>query len=226
MTTRRSKSRSRDSHFPGSYAANPIFRRRIRYQAQAAETKDQDYVTMGSLQNLMFNGITGTTGYGIFSAIRLLSVEMWADSSTTNSLTTVGLDWLAPDAPNTQVNATGNSFTPAHFKARPPRGSAAARWYAGQLLAQDGPTSIYSTTPYAFALVAPGGAIVEIDLEFTLFDTDSLNNYFSVTGSGISAGALYFNQYLDNTSVSLGNGTKNWLIQGMVAYAPGYVSAW
>jgi hypothetical protein len=218
--------RGMGSRFPGKYVANPVFRRKFRYQAQAAETKDQDYVTMGSLQNLMYIGLTGTTGYGVLSAIRLKSVEVWADSSATNTLTTIGLDWLSPDAPNKQVSSTGNSFTPAHFKAIPPKESAASRWYAGQLLAQNTPTSIVASTPYAFGLIAPAGAVCEVDLEFTLFDNDALNNPFSVIGSGISAGVFYVNSYLDNTSVSLGNGTKNWLIQGLAAVEPAYVSAW
>jgi hypothetical protein len=214
------------NRFPGPYKQNPIFRRKLRYQAQAVETKDQDYVTMGSLQNLMFLGVGSTSALGFFSAIKLHSVELWADSSASNSLTTIGIDWLSPDSPNSQVNATGNSFAPAHFKSRPPKNSAASRWYAGQLLTQDGPSSLYTSTPYAFALVAPAGTICEIDFSFTLFDTTSLNNPFTCIGSGISAGILYFNAFLDNTSVSLGNATKNWAVQGIAASQPCYVSAW
>jgi hypothetical protein len=213
--------------FPGKYLANPVFRRKFRYQAQASESKDQDYVTMGSLQALMLIPNSATAGGGAFSAIRLRSVEVWADSSATNTLSTIGLDWLSPDAPNTQVNATGNSFRPAHFKAIPPKNSAAGRWYAGQLLAQNTPTSIYSSTPYAFALISTvAGAICEIDLEFTFIDSDSLNNPFGITLTGGLANTLSYNNYLDNTSVSLGNGTKNWLIQGVANACNGYVATW
>lgn len=207
--------------------SNPVFRRKIRYQAQNSESKDADYVTMGALQALMFIPNSATAGGGAFSAIRLRSVEVWADSSATNTLSTIGLDWLSPDAPNSQVNATGNSFRPAHFKAIPPRNSAAGRWYAGQLLAQNTPTSIVTTTPYAFSLISTvAGAICEIDLEFTWFDYDSLNNPFGMILSGAVANVLQFNSYLDNTSVSLGNGTRNWLVQGVASTAAGYVAAW
>jgi hypothetical protein len=226
VRTRKSGRMAMVANFPGRYVANPIFRRKFRYQAQAAESKGQDYITMGSLQNLMYVGVSGTSGLAMFSSIRLKSVEVWADSSATNTLTTISLDWVSPDAPNAQVAATGNSFSPAHFKAIPPRECAASRWYAGQLLAQNTPTSIVATTPYAFTLAANAGAICEIDLEFTIFDSDGLNNAATIVSTGTSAGIIYTNTWLDNTSVSLGNGTKNWLIQGLVSINPSYVSAW
>jgi hypothetical protein len=214
--------------FPGPYNANPVFRKKFRYQAAASETKDQDYVTMGSLQSLLLNGSTNNSaGLHLFSAVRLISVEVWADSSATNTLSTIGLDWLSPDAPNCQVNATGNSFHPAHFKAFPPKESAASRWYAGQLLAQNTPTSIVSTTPYAFALLSTvAGAICEVTLEFTLFDSDTLNNPANLSSASITAGLMYYNQHLDNTSVSLGAGTRNWVVQGVSNTAVSYVSSW
>jgi len=214
--------------WPGPYKANPIFVKKFRFQAQSSEAKDADYVTMASLQALMLVGSTNnSSGLAFFSAIRLRSVEMWADSSSTNTLTTIGLDWLSPDALNSQVNATGNSFHPAHFKCRPPKESAAARWYAGQLLAQNTPTSIINTTPYAFSLISTvSGAIVEITLEFTIFDQDTLNNPPGLSSATITAGQIYYNTSLDNTSVSLGAGTRNWTVQGVsntaVAYLNGF----
>jgi len=217
----------KSSPFPGPYNSNPVFRRKFRYQAQASESKDADYVTMGSLQNLMLNPTSGTAGYGLFSAIRLRSVEIWADSSASNTLSTIGLTWLSPDGPNRTITATGNSFVPAHIRSAPPKESAACRWYAGQLLAQNTPTSIVATTPYAFSIQSTvAGAICEIDIEFTLSDYDSLNNPFSCVISGGTAGQVCFNQYLDNTSVSLGSGTKNFLVQGVANATVGYVSAW
>jgi hypothetical protein len=214
---------SRD--FPSRYIANPIFRRKFRYQAQASESKDADYVTMGSLQNLMGILLSGTTGTTLFSAVRLRSVEVWADSSATQTLSTIGLDWLSSDTPNTQVNATGNAFRPAHFKAIPPKNSVAGRWYAIQLLAPGTPTSLPSTTPYAFSLISTvAGAICDVEFEFTLFDYDTLNNPPNTTNSGGTVGTLVCNSYLDNTSVSLGNGTKNWLLQGMSNISSFYIS--
>jgi hypothetical protein len=226
--SRKSRGRQRLNPWPGPYKANPIFVKKFRYQAQSSESKDQDYVTMASLQALMLVGSTNnSSGLGFFSAIRLKSVEMWADSSSSNSLTTIGLDWLSPDSPNTQVNSTGNSFHPAHFKTSPPRESAASRWYAGQLLAQNTPTSIVSTTPYAFSLISTvSGAIVEITLEFTIFDQDSLNNPQSFSSATITAGQVYYNQHLDNTSVSLGAGTRNWVVQGISNSAVAFTSSW
>jgi hypothetical protein len=215
------------SRFPGPYVMNPVFRKKFRFQAQTNESKDADYVTMASLQNLMCLVTSGTTGYGFFSAVRLRAVEIWADSSSSNNLSTIGIDWLSPDAPNQQINATGNSFQPAHIRAVPPKNSAAGRWYAGQLLAQNTPTSIVSTSPYAFSIVTNiSGTIVEIDLEFTMFDYDTLNNPFSCTLTGGQSGTVAYNSYLDNTSVSLGNGTKNLLILGVSNVTTSYISSW
>jgi hypothetical protein len=226
---RRNKGANKSSMFPGPYVQSPVFRRKLRYQAQGTESKDADYVTMASLQNLLYiQSNSSTVANGYFSAIRLNSVEVWADSVNSNSFTTIGLDWLSPDAPNKQTNATGNSFRPAHFKVKPPKECAAGKWYAGQLLAQGTPTSIVASSPYAFALLtSQSGAILEIDLSFTVFEYDTLNNPFVVTtAGGGQANTLTYNSYLDNTSVSLGNGTKNWLIQGVVNISPGYVSSW
>jgi hypothetical protein len=215
------------SRFPGPYVMNTVFRKKFRYQSQASETKDADYITMGSLQNLMAVTSSGTSGAGLFSAVRLRAVEIWADSSATNNLSTIGLDWLSPDAPNKQINATGNSFQPAHIRAVPPKNSAAGRWYAGQLPAQGTPTSIVNSTPYAFSIISNvSGAIIEIDLEFTIFDYDSLNNPFALTLTGGQSNTVPYNAYLDNTSVSLGNGTKNLLIQGVANTFTGYISSW
>jgi hypothetical protein len=224
---KRSMANSFVAKFPPKYVSNPVFRRKIRYQAQATETKDQDYVTMGSLQNLQTYVGASTSGVGMWSAVKLNSVEMWADASANQTMVTIGIDWLSPDAPNMQITATGNAFTPAHFKVRPPKFSAASRWYAGQLLAQNTPTSLANTTPYAFGILnTVAGAIIEVDVSFTFFDYDTLNNNFAtITGSG-QANTPGMNAYLDNTSVSLGNGTKNWLVQGFANQVTSYVSGW
>jgi hypothetical protein len=211
------------NEFPGRYVANPVFRRKFRYQAQASETKDSDYVTMGSLQNLQYVAYSATGGSCLFSAVRLRSVEVWADSSATNTLSTIGLDWLSADSPNKQVNATGNAMHPAHFKVRPPKGSIADRWTAIQLPVP-GVSGTPNATPYAFALISSvAGAICDVELEFTLFDYDTLNNPPTVVTAGATLGLVYTNSYLDNTSVSCGSGTKNWLVQGMANTLPAYI---
>jgi hypothetical protein len=217
------------NRFPPPFDANPVFTRKFRYQAQASESKDGDYITMASLQNLQFiQDNTQSAGMGYFSAVRLRRVEIWANASSSNTMNSISLDWLSNDAPNKQIAATGNSIDPAHLDLKPPKLSAAGRWYAGQLLAQNTPTSIVASTPYAFAIqTSAAGAICEITLDFTLFDYDTLNNPFAVTSTGSAQTySLVTNSYLDNTSVSLGNGTKNWLVQHMVNVSPGYIVSW
>jgi hypothetical protein len=217
----------RDTRFPPPFNSNPIFTRKFRYQCVNAEVKDQDYVTMASLQNLQYIPTSATAALGYFSAVRLKQVEIWANASVANTMNTISIDWLSNDGPNRQIAATGNTLEPAHLKVRPPKSCAAGRWYAGQLLAQNTPTSIVATTPYAFAIQSQqSGAICEITVDYTLFDTDSLNNPFALVCAGATAGNLTTNAYLDNTSVSLGNGTKNWSLLYLIEYAAGYVSAW
>jgi hypothetical protein len=221
--------REKDSRIPPPFNANPVFTRKFRYQAAASENKDGDYITMGSLQALQFIQGTNTSASGYFSSIKLRQVEVWANASGTNTLNSISLDWLSPDSPNQQIAATGNTLDPAHIKVRPPKNSAAGRWYAGQLLAQNTPTTIVNSTPYAFAIqTSAAGAIVEITLDFTIFDYDSLNNQFSMVtpAAGVTLYTIVTNQYLDNTSVSLGSGTKNWAVQHMVNVGAGYVSTW
>lgn len=219
--------RERNASFPAPFVANPVFTRKFRFQAVSSEAKDADYVTMASLQNLQFIPTSGTTALGAFSAIRLKSVEVWGNASGANTLNTISLDWLSPDAPNKEIAVIGNTVQPAHLKVKPPKYAAAYRWYAGQLLAQNTPTSIVASTPYAFAIQSStAGAMIEVTVDFTLFDDDTLNNPFAVVCSGGTTGTLTTNNYLDNTSVSLGNGTKNWSSQNMSNFAAGYVSAW
>jgi len=213
--------------FPVPYTSNPVFRKKFRYQAQANEGKDADYITMGSLQNLMFVPTAGTTGVGLFSAVKLVEVEMWADSSASNTLTTISIDFLSPDSSNQTHSATGNSLMPAHLRVRPPKESAAGRWYAGQLLAQNTPTAIVASTPYAFSLSnTASGAIVDVTVDFTLYDYDSLNNQFTTICAGGTAGLIAYNNYLDNTSVSLGTGSDNWAVQGVGYAVQNRISAW
>jgi hypothetical protein len=70
---------------PKQIETNPVFTKTFRYEAGAAESKDADVVTWASLQALMFNGVTGTTGNFVFGGVRLRKIELWVTANGTAS---------------------------------------------------------------------------------------------------------------------------------------------
>jgi hypothetical protein len=208
---------------PPPILSTPIYSKTFRYLSTNAESKDADYVTMGSLQNLMYvGGSSMSTGVGFMSAVRVKKVEIWGLSGA-STFGTVGINWIGEHCPNKEHIATGNSVYPAHIVSRPPKNSVASFWYNGQL---PGDSSVPANTPYAFSLQCTASDIVDVTIDYTIFDNTSLNNPFVVTSAGLTPGLLFYNTYLDNTSVSLGVGTRNFAIQGVSTLSAGFISAW
>jgi hypothetical protein len=95
-------------------------------------------------------------------------------------------------------------------------------WFDGNELVP----ALGSASPGAFSLSGPASSIVDVTISFQLVDYSSYEMTGTITTAGTSAGVLYTNSYLDNTSATLGNGTKNWSVAQTSTTGVGYVSAW
>jgi len=208
--------------FPRPVQANPTFRKTFRYVSSSAESKDADTISMASLQNLMFLGIASTSARGVIACFKLVEVEVWGCSSS-SAFSTIELDWLGKESSNKTLVSSGSTVVPAHIKSRPPKGSNLRNWYAGQMLFDFGtPTK----SDLAFSVLCTSGDIIDVTVDFQLLDNDGVNNGATVISAGGAAGYLYFNQFLDNTTASLGNGTNNWSLVGHSNVLGGYISVW
>jgi len=207
---------------PRPFRSNPTFTRTFRFISGANESKDADLVTVGSLQNLMFIASAAAAAGSLFASVRLKKVEVWQMAGSA-AFAQIALTWLGDRMPNREISATGTPMVPAHIRARPPRGSFAAMWFGGQLAAP----ALGATNPTLFSLTTPANSVCDVTVEFQMFDTDSFNNQPTVTTAGATAGVLYVNQSLDNTSTTLTAGTKNWTISSAFSSVlNGFISAW
>jgi len=86
-------------------------------------------VTRGTLRKLHFMPVTTTSGYPLWNAVRLNSVEIWAaslQSSGLNTFSVVSLEWVNPNAFSSIKTDAGNVNRPAHLRSSPPRNSIAS----------------------------------------------------------------------------------------------------
>jgi len=73
--------------------------------------------------------VTTTSGYPLWNAVRLNSVEIWAaslQSSGLNTFSVVSLEWVNPNAFSSIKTDAGNVNRPAHLRSSPPRNSIAS----------------------------------------------------------------------------------------------------
>jgi hypothetical protein len=152
---------------------------RLRFNASSAFLAA---ITYKNLLDLIGVAATATTGFDLFTSVRINMVEVWAaaviGTATTISLTfdgaTVGVagdDKLHSD--------TSMGIQPAHIKARPD-----PRTQAGQFQGS-------ATAASAFLLTVPAGAVIDVSLSFrNPVDGDVLAATAAL--SGATAGQLYY----------------------------------
>jgi len=159
----------------------------------------------------MFVGRTSTTAYNLFSGVRLKYVKIWAPpQQNTTIFTEVQIEWSGDRSPDTTIMSMGTATTPAFIRSAPPKQSFAAMWY-DRWNSQYNPTLFTILSNYM-------GAIMEIEVEFTMLDIDpqDMANQMTVALSGTaSAGVVYYN-YLDSCSQygvsgSAATGSNQWL---------------
>jgi hypothetical protein len=171
----------------------------------------------------MFIGLSGTTGSFLFGGVRLRKVEMWLTANGTSSgLLTGAITLLGDRTANRSHQVFGSLTEPGHIVVRPKPGTFHDMWFDGNELVP----SLGTASSAAFSLSGPASTIVDVTVSFQLVDYSSYEMTGTITSSGTSAGVLYTNEYLDNTSAALANGTKNWTISQIGTGGIGYISAW
>lgn len=130
--------RSRVVH-PPPLPINVQIRRKIRFQATAANTGSYNYVNVDNIFGLMTMAINATTAYTLFSAIRLREIEIWGPPSSSLAPVTVAIRYPAgvysgisnPEVvhADTSVGAT----VPAYVRSKPPKAAIASQWVSGDL---------------------------------------------------------------------------------------------
>jgi hypothetical protein len=127
----------------------------------------------------MLLATTAVQGYALFESVRIREVEVWhCPMASTTSVVLVEFGGqnagLVGDQQVHQDSSMG--VQPAHVRARPARLSQAAQWQ-------------YESTTAAFRLLAPTGAVVDVELE----GRGEFNSANAVSFAlvGATPGALY-----------------------------------
>ncbi len=188
---------NRRSVFPATYQSQPILQRKLRYQVTTTAANG-DPITVGCVRAVQIArsaSASTTEAVQLFQSVRIRKVEIWGVvSSSPNSLTNVGLLWTGLNSPSQELTASGDNVRPAHISAVPPKNSQSSWW-------QDRSAT---QTQILFEITAPIGAIVEITLDFIMFDGSDLANVTLQSASN-SVGVFY--PPLD--SLSTGNTAGN-----------------
>ncbi len=215
------RSKMGSSRFPKPYAANPRYTRKFRFESTAAEQKEACDIYVNSIFNLMFTCRTTTTGTIAIAAFRVLNIEIFGYStSTATSFETCGVTFAGKQESNVSISDSGNHTSPPHVSVKPPKNSFAASWWNYEDWAAN---KAASSTPHLFSLELSAGSVVDLVLEYQLYDAPSalVDNQLTLTGAPTIA-RLYFNQYLDNTSSTLTAGTQVLAIQNVTAFNPAF----
>jgi hypothetical protein len=141
---------------------------------------------IGSINTQTMMGIAGvmasstTNAYVIASTMKINSIEAWTPPASQGSAATVSLIWAGyNNAPEREVSDTTVSVsTPAYIKSSPPTDSLAKFWF-NQVSNQN-----------IFVLNAPVGTIVDVDVDFILFDDAEVQT--AVVLIGATAGLMYY----------------------------------
>ncbi len=196
----------RDSHaIPAAMDNNPMFTRKFRFRRSVAGAA---IVTGDCLANLMGVARGSTSFTRLFGSVRLIKVEGWtsvnANAAGSNNLSfefypQVGADAFDQGPPQIfEAVSTGDSL-PGHIHIRP-----------GVLCKLGRPFNTGSagaTADALFRTLGNAGDIIEVTVEVNLCDA-GLTNGHTLTGSGGTAGFVFENTYLDNTSTSSTSGTQ------------------
>jgi hypothetical protein len=154
--TRKVANRGRDqiiSH-PPQFPSYGITRDlRLRFQATAAASIA---ITFQNLLDTILLVASATTGFDLFEAVRVISVELWAIAALGTPATAILVfDGAVVGAAGDQKTHTDTSMgiEPAHVKARPDRLTQAGQFQA-------------SAPNTAFFMTVPAGTVIDLSLSF------------------------------------------------------------
>ena len=193
---------------PPPLVPNPVLHFVFRY---ASSNGDTAVLTTASLMNLIWFASGTTAGGRLFSAFRLGRIEAWGVADSSVNFTSINLQWDDNyTAPQFAIQDNGNANRPAHIVAVPPARSLAGFWHS----------QTETKTNVLAYLSGPKGMIVDIHISYMMLN--NLGNPYSLTTTGATDKALYYN-YLDNTSSSgtAGLGTFSYISPQLLRLAYG-----
>lgn len=171
------------------FRSNPIIKRRIRYALGAVGGTDTFDITSGGLLSLIGMGtVTNSKVTSIIGAVKLNKVEIVSPWSGTTA-TTCSVEWQSANAPNIEYSdTTMSSAYYAKVSTSPPRNSLAGFWY-----------NQGSTSELLMILNVPASSIVDVWIDFVLYDNDVGAAPTPVTVATATLGQTYYLS-LDNAT--------------------------
>jgi len=142
-------------------------------------------ITRGNMLNQILVATSAVTTVRLLQAVRLKSVEVWANPSALGAApTTIEFEWLGENAPSTLVSDTGMGVRPAHVYSSPPP-SSSNRWWS---------ISGSSESDVLFSLLLPADCVIDVMTELRFVETEGPTAGEIPAGAGL--GVIY-GDYLD-----------------------------
>jgi hypothetical protein len=140
-------------------------------------------VTRGTLLSLLGLATSTTNAYRVIGAIRLRTVHVWNNPSSTGATSNTSFSWSAIDTrPSTQISTSLGTAAGTYMRYVPPSHSLAGMWSIADVNESD---SLFNFTfsPYD---------TIQLDVTYQL--QNGVNSAFSptsITSSGMSVGFIY-----------------------------------
>ncbi len=171
-------SKNRGDREPPQLRTNVILKHRYRFTS-----------TNASPQTIIDNDVVGIAGAVcsvansslsmIAASVKIHSIEIWSPPASQGTAATCSVEWLSTYSPSIEVSDTTVSVSkPAHVKAQPPPGSAAAFWI--------NPGNVQNI----MKITAPVGSIIDVKCTHVLLDTGTAGTSYAVAAGTL--GALYY----------------------------------
>lgn len=191
----------RSLQLPRLISAPHVPRHVFRYIANATNAVT---VSRTEIAQLMSIATTTTNQFRLYQSILVKRITMWGSPPALGSASTaIAVEWRGVNTPNSTFSALAIGVEPAYLSVKPPKDSS-NRWWTG-------PGSTFAEG--LFALSAPIGTILDLEVEIFFPDSDGAVASEQGTASGSVAGTTYYN-YLDGFS------SKKWTPVGDVNVLP------
>lgn len=167
---------------PSPFQANVRFAHKFRYVVTTGITS-LNITRFNMLVPFMLNLSASTSNARLIASALVKRIEMYSMGVNSGSApATIGLTWLSNLGAITEVSDTSvSSAYPAVIRTSPPRNSVAGFWSS----------TGSNESEVLFAVTALGGTIVDLWLDFVLFDTGAATLTTS-TSSGGTVGQLVY----------------------------------
>ncbi len=182
---------------------NPTRTQSFRFRRASAGTA---YVTADCLMNLMVVATGSSSAIRFFGSIRLLAIKVWSSTvANTNGSNNVSVEIWPQVGTDPFDQGPGQIFETVSTGTSKP-GTLHLR--PGVLTKIGRAMASSSQTAYnLFTTSGNPGDVIEVTLEYDLFNISDTASH-SLVATSATAGAVYQNTYLDNTSTSGTAGTQ------------------